>query len=191
MRVYLIYRTQLEVTLTFLLFQTTKGASAFKICRGVEAVGGSLRSVTTYVRSLESVLGMALSLIQECMKSVSSLYFTETMHIFVSEAMSSCTEQIYSWSLDSFQNRTTSICSCFASLWAIISNRHDCLQHCRNAPGGLLCYMWRELSPVWYYLYLDISVCVSLQCDFVQREHDVHGWLLEGWHVSFQTISLL
>ncbi len=26
-------------------FQTTKGASAFKICRGVEAVGGSLRSV--------------------------------------------------------------------------------------------------------------------------------------------------
>lgn len=86
MRVYLIYRTQLEVTFTFLLFQTTKGASAFKICRGVEAVGGSLRSVTTSVRSLESVLGMALSLFQECMKSVSSLEFTETVHIVVSEA---------------------------------------------------------------------------------------------------------
>lgn len=39
--------TQLEVNLAFVLFQTTKGASAFKICRGVEAVGGSLRSVTT------------------------------------------------------------------------------------------------------------------------------------------------
>lgn len=36
-----------ELNWAFVLFQTTKGASAFKICRGVEAVGGSLRSVTT------------------------------------------------------------------------------------------------------------------------------------------------
>lgn len=33
------------VSFVFILFQTTKGASAFKICRGVEAVGGNLRSV--------------------------------------------------------------------------------------------------------------------------------------------------
>lgn len=39
-----------ELHLTFVLFQTTKGASAFKICRGIEAVGGSLRSVTTNLR---------------------------------------------------------------------------------------------------------------------------------------------
>lgn len=37
---------QLTCYLTFLPFQTTKGASAFKICRGIEAVGGSLRSIT-------------------------------------------------------------------------------------------------------------------------------------------------
>lgn len=39
--------TQLQVNPTLALFQTTKGASAFKICRGIEAVGGSLRSVNT------------------------------------------------------------------------------------------------------------------------------------------------
>lgn len=39
--------SQLGVDLHFLLIQTTKGASSFKICRGVEAVGGSLRSVTS------------------------------------------------------------------------------------------------------------------------------------------------
>lgn len=44
-RCYVIYECISVIINLFCVFQATKGASAFKICRGLEAVGASLRSV--------------------------------------------------------------------------------------------------------------------------------------------------
>lgn len=67
--VWPLYCFSAAFTSLYFWFQTTKGASAFKICRGVEAVGGSLRSVyychwTASSKHLLSIICKACGIIQ-------------------------------------------------------------------------------------------------------------------------------
>lgn len=182
-----------RLTFPFVLFQTTKGASAFKICRGIEAVGGSLRSVNTNTQFWQHLCcwswlwpSFSLCVLESSQKWLFIFLRGEyrwsqvrklTQDVGVNRKPQCKNGKINTiWT--SQQNQTGALLKRSREMmkaYATGKNQWD-----RKARAD----HWTEGSN-FIIVFLCGCLCVSLQCDFIQGEHDLRGWLLERRHVSF------